>query len=230
MGEEGGTSWRDEGGELAQSSEPTSRSAVALRPLPLAAAGCRAGCRWLPGARRKWKTRTTWWRRPRGRWHTRRSPPPPRHGEAQSMESRAHRRIGPSRCCQGLGDGKRGGGGRGRGGVEGRKPSRLKSAGAAGLPAQRQCSTECQRAHRDGCDSGSCCLGSEARLRLQGGRLEGEQSAHRRTRSVGVISAGAGAGAGSCDGASAPRRRAWCRQALRGKRFGCASSCSVVEW
>ena len=34
------------------------------------------------------------------------------------------------------------------GGVEGRKPSRLKSAGAAGLPAQRQCSTECQRAHR----------------------------------------------------------------------------------
>ena len=35
-----------------------------------------------------------------------------------------------------------------RGGVEGRKPSRLKSAGAAGLPAQRQCSTECQRAHR----------------------------------------------------------------------------------
>ena len=41
----GGTSWRDElereGGELAQSSEPTSRSAVALRPLPLAAAGCR---------------------------------------------------------------------------------------------------------------------------------------------------------------------------------------------
>ena len=80
------------------------------------------------------------------------------------------------------------------------------------------------------CDSGSCCLGSEARLRLQGGRLEGEQSAHRRTRSVGVISAGAGAGAGSCDGASAPRRRAWCRQALRGKRFGCASSCRVVEW
>ena len=43
-----------------------------------------------------------------------------------------------------------------RGGVEGRKPSRLKSAGAAGLPAQRQCSTECQRAHREGCDSGGC--------------------------------------------------------------------------
>ena len=80
------------------------------------------------------------------------------------------------------------------------------------------------------CDSGSCCLGSEARLRLQGGRFEGEQSAHRRTRSVGVIGAGAGAGAGSCDGASAPRRRAWCRQALRGKRFGCASSCRALVW
>ena len=50
-----------------------------------------------------------------GRWHTRRSPPPPRRGEAQSMESRAHRRIGPSRCCQGLGDGERGGGGLGEG-------------------------------------------------------------------------------------------------------------------
>ena len=201
----------------------TASAAAGCSWLPPAAAGCRApaanGRRGLRGGGGRG-----------GRWHTRRSPPPPRHGEAQSMESRAHRRIGPSRCCQGLGDGERGGGGRGRGGVEGRKPSRLKSAGAAGLPAQRQCSTECQRAHRDGCDSGSCCLGSEARLRLQGGRLEGEQSAHRRTRSVGVISAGAGAGAGSCDGASAPRRRAWCRQALRGKRFGCASSCSVVEW
>ena len=184
---------------------------VRCRWLQLAAAPAAAGCR-APAANGRRGLRGGGGR---GGWHTRRSPPPPRRGEAQSMESQAHRRIGPSRCCQGLGDGERGGGGRGRGGVEGRKPSRLKSAGAAGLPAQRQCSTECQRAHRDGCDSGSCCLGSEARLRLQGGRLEGEQSAHRRTRSVGVISAGAGAGADSCDGASAPRRRAWCRQALR---------------